>query len=416
MGMKAFADSVRKLGLKFGVYTDVFNYTCAEIYEGPGWAGQPGMWGFEEQDADTFVAWGVEYVKVDFCGWGTYVRNLPTEQQRIDSTAKYFARIGNALKTAVAKARSQGKPAKDILFSICEWGLQKPYLWGDSVGHMWRIGNDLPPDYSKIMEQVQLMLKYADSSGPGGWNDPDMLQIGNLPTDNMSKVHFCLWSILPAPLIAGNDLTNMTPLVKNLFTNIDMARVNQNFLGKPARLVQGSPSDTTAFVLAKELSDGKIAVLFVNNATRRTMSVTMGAILKALGMTGSPTASFSVYDLHDRKSLGSFTGYIERTVGSIDCFYCIVDLRAGSAIRTMPKQPMTLDFTFSVSSTRVTAYSAFVNPTLIKLVDLKGTVLHSATVYGAESYVIPLKNIGRGICFISMKSSDRRVTKQLVIR
>jgi hypothetical protein len=250
-----------------------------------------------------------------------------------------------------------------------------------------------------------------------------MLQVGNLQTDNESKVHFCLWSIMPAPLIAGNDLTNMTPLVKNLFTNMDMARVNQDPWGKPARLVKGTPSRTGSFVLAKELNEGSYAVLMVNNAASQNMSVTWEEISKAGAKKYTNSDNLSVFDLAARKELASPAGGFT-TTGSLttkDCFYFIAGEKKWVPVgvintRSPGQKADVLGFTMAVTSAGVTINTSFKNPASISLIDLKGAVLHCAAVKGAAQYSIPLQKVGKGLYFVSMKSAGRSVTRQLIVR
>jgi alpha-galactosidase len=190
-GMKALGDYLHSKGLKFGMYGCAGSLTCG---------GYPGGRGHEFQDARSYAAWGVDYFKYDWCSHGT--ANGP-ETYRI---------MSDALKAA-------GRP---IVFSLCEWGQNQPWLWAEPVGHLWRTTGDIGPGYKgSVQEQVGARMegqlldmnvgleKYA---GPGHWNDPDMLEVGAKGMSLAeSRGHFSLWCMLAAPLIAGNDVRSMTP-------------------------------------------------------------------------------------------------------------------------------------------------------------------------------------------------------------
>ena len=223
-GMKAVGDYIHSLGLKFGVYSDAGSKTCA---------GRPGGLGHEYQDALQYAAWGVDYLKYDWC-------NATTQ----DAKASY-ANIRAALDAS-------GRP---IVLSICEWGTAKPWLWGKEVGgNLWRSTGDIEdrwggqqkwPDGTccsngvlSILDQQVGLQSYA---GPGHWNDPDMLEVGNGGmTDVEYRSHFSLWALLAAPLIAGNDLRTMRPEIHDILTNKEVIAVNQDALGREGERVSKS--------------------------------------------------------------------------------------------------------------------------------------------------------------------------------
>lgn len=208
-GMKALADYIHSKGLKFGLYSDAGTKTCK---------GLPGSRGYEYQDARTYAAWGVDFLKYDWCHHSTQ-----------DARASYTL-MRDALYAA-------GRP---VVFSICEWGENEPWLWGPGVGHMWRTGHDIKDCFDcdlntssqgimKILDQQVALRKYA---GPGRWNDPDMLEVGNPGLSlSQSRAHFSLWCMLTAPLIAGNDIIHMTDEVKDILTHSEVIAVDQDPLG-----------------------------------------------------------------------------------------------------------------------------------------------------------------------------------------
>jgi alpha-galactosidase len=249
-GIKALADYVHSKGLKFGIYTDAGTKTCA---------GRPGSLGHEYQDAQQYADWGVDYLKEDWCS------TLPGQD-----TKSSYALMRNALAAT-------GRP---IVFSICEWGSTQPWLWATPIGNLWRATGDIQDcwdckrdwgglGFTRILDQVSEIGSFA---GPGHWNDLDMLEVGNggMTTEEY-RVHFSMWAMLSAPLIAGNDLKNMSADTREILLNKDAIAIDQDRLGIPARRVK-SESDTE--VWSKQLADGSRAVALVNRGTTpKTMSV-----------------------------------------------------------------------------------------------------------------------------------------------
>jgi alpha-galactosidase len=232
-GMKALADYVHSLGLKFGLYSCAGTLTCQ---------GRPGSHNYEDKDAESYAAWGVDYLKYDWC----YSSGL-------DSRTSY-----KAMREALERA---GRP---IVFSICEWGSTQPWLWAQGIGHLWRTTGDIQAtwqSFTALLDQQVGLEKYA---GPGGWNDPDMLEVGNgnlTPNENIA--HFSLWCLLAAPLMAGNDLRNMRQEVIDILTNKEVIAVNQDSLG-----IQGSKirDEGDYEVWSKPMKDNSYAVILFNRS------------------------------------------------------------------------------------------------------------------------------------------------------
>jgi alpha-galactosidase len=249
-GMKALADYVHAKGLKLGIYSDAGSKTCG---------GKPGSRGYEYQDAYTYSRWGIDYLKYDWCSTDS-----------LKAAGAYMT-----MRDALAKA---GRP---IVLSICEWGTDKPWTWGQSTGHLWRTTGDITACFDCIKEMggwrawgvLQILDKQEglrQYAGPGHWNDPDMLEVGNGLTPNEDRAHFSMWSMLAAPLIAGNDLRSMPANVAQVLTNRDVIAVNQDSLG-----VQGFKyaSRDSVEIWFKPLAAGDWAVTFLNRgATPRTVS------------------------------------------------------------------------------------------------------------------------------------------------
>ncbi|HEY9165758.1 MAG TPA: glycoside hydrolase family 27 protein [Candidatus Kryptonia bacterium] len=240
-GMKALADYVHSKGLKLGIYSDAGWQTCA---------GRAGSRGYEFQDALTYAKWGVDYLKYDWCN-----------TEGLNQLGAYMT-----MHEALRKA---GRP---IVFSICEWGTSKPWEWAKGIGNLWRTTGDISANFAhnidhgtwiqlsvvSIIDQQDSIRKYA---GPGHWNDPDMLEVGNGMTVSEDRAHFSMWCMLAAPLIAGNDLTNMTPDTKRILMNRDVIAVDQDSLGIEGFKYSSSDSVDLWF---KPLEHGDWAMCFLN--------------------------------------------------------------------------------------------------------------------------------------------------------
>lgn len=240
-GMKAFADYVHSKGLKFGIYNCAGTKTCA---------GYPGTRGYEFQDARLYASWGVDYLKFDWCN-----------TDGINAVEAYTT-MSKAIKAA-------GRP---MIFSLCEWGQHQPWKWAADVGQLWRSTGDIGPSFEKDIEKggwkalsVLSILDRQDSirqyAGPGHWNDPDMLEVGNGMMYNEDKAHFSLWCMLAAPLMAGNDLRKMSPQTAAILTNKDMIAIDQDAMGIEA--FRYSVADGMETWL-KPLANNGFAVCFLN--------------------------------------------------------------------------------------------------------------------------------------------------------
>ena len=291
-GIKAVAEYVHSVGLKFGIYSDAGSKTCE---------GRPGGLGHEYQDALQYAAWGVDYLKYDWC-------NTTTQ----DAKASY-ANIRAALDAA-------GRP---IVLSICEWGKASPWLWGKEVGgNLWRATGDIQDRWAGKKEWepgnccsygavdiVDLVADLYSYAGPGHWNDPDMLEVGNGGmTDTEYRSHFSLWAILAAPLMAGNDLNTMRPEIHDILTNKEVIAVDQDPLGSQGRRVW---KDGDQEVWSKQLKDGSRAVILFNRG------MTQQTIVASWGQIGYPHGlSAAVRDLWLHKDVGNFVGKFGAAVPS----------------------------------------------------------------------------------------------------
>ena len=248
-GMKALADYVHSKGLKFGLYSSAGYFTCQD---------RAASLGYEMIDAKTYADWGVDYVKYDFC-FSTSPKIKGPKDVAMDLVRKNYQAMSDAIAAS----------GRRMVFSLCSWGQGQPWLWGSEVGQLWRTTGDISPkwqSWTKILDQQVGLEQYA---GPGHWNDPDMLIVGMIPKKE-AIAHFSLWSILSAPLIAGNDIRNMSPETLEILTNKEVIAVNQDPMGvQGTRLVKDGKKE----VWAKPLSDGSFAVvLFNRNLLPRNIS------------------------------------------------------------------------------------------------------------------------------------------------
>jgi len=265
-GMKALADYVHGQGLLFGLYTDVGPKTCA---------GRPASFGFEDIDAATYAEWGVDYVKVDWC-------NADNLDPRVE-----YTKFRDALRRA-------GRP---IVLSICEWGRNDPWTWAPGVGQLWRTTADIGDSWESVVWIINANSRLYEAAGPGRWNDPDMLEVGNGGmTRDEYKAHFSLWAIMAAPLMAGNDLRNMTEETKDILLNREVIEIDQDPLGVQGRIVIDRGYGGQVWM--KPLADGSCAVAFLNLSSKELELYVRWAQI------GIPAGPARVRDLWAHKDLG----------------------------------------------------------------------------------------------------------------
>ena len=287
-GMKALADYVHAKGLKFGLYSDAGARTCQ---------GRPGSNGYEDVDARQYAAWGVDYLKYDWCN-----------TDGVDPKIAYPT-MRDALKAS-------GRP---IVFSMCEWGSHQPWTWARDVAHLWRTTGDIGntwngrDSFHRLLDQQVDLAKYA---GPGGWNDPDMLEVGvkvgaNGLTLPENRAHFSLWCVIAAPLMAGNDIRSMEPDIRDILTNREVVAIDQDPLGAQGRRVRRDELGRGASVevWAKKLKDGGQAVVLFN---RSNGEAPIAVSWQELGLRYDSEPM--VRDLWAKKDIGRVKGTFTATV------------------------------------------------------------------------------------------------------
>ncbi len=284
-GMKALGDYIHAKGLKFGIYSDAGLKTCG---------GRPGSWGHEYQDAKQYAAWGVDYLKYDWCMAGAQ-----------DARSAYY------IMSAALQASG-----RDIMLSICEWGTSKPWLWADKVGNLWRTNGDIYDkwegvrDYSSgVMNIVDKQAELYPYARPGHWNDPDMLEVGNGGmTAEEYRSHFSLWAMLAAPLIAGNDIVSMDASTQAILTNREVIAVDQDPLGQQGRRVS-KEGDLEVWI--RPLQGGGRAVVLLNRGAAPAQ-----ISLDWSQMDYPATLQAKVRDLWAGKDVGIHTGRYQATAAS----------------------------------------------------------------------------------------------------
>ncbi len=281
--MKALGDYIHSRGLKFGLYTGPGPKTCG---------GAEASYGHEAQDAKMFASWGVDYLKYDLCSF----REIMQRESGGD-VSKSDEIMRAAYKEMHQDLLQTGRP---IVFSLCQYGYAKVWEWGAQVGgNLWRTSGDIGDNYDRVTELGFGEAGLAPYAGPGHWNDPDILEVGNgKMTPDEARTNFSLWAILAAPLIAGNDLTEMTSETKSILMNKEVIAVDQDPPGK-----QGDRAYATGplEVWSKPLTGGAVAVgLFnrIKSPTRMTLR------LSGIGWHGPAAAR----DLWNHQNIGVLSG------------------------------------------------------------------------------------------------------------
>jgi len=300
-GMKEFADYVHSKGLKFGIYNCAGTKTCA---------GYPGTRGHEYEDARLYASWGVDYLKFDWC-------YADGENAR------------EAYKTMSLALKASGRP---IVFSLCEWGSNRPWLWAKDDGQLWRSTGDIGPSFEKninkggwsalsvlnILDRQDSIRQYA---GPGHWNDPDMLEVGNGMTLNEDRTHFSIWCMLAAPLMSGNNLHSMSPQTTSILTNKDAIAIDQDPLG--VECFKYAMTADSVETLIRPLINGDLAVCFVNRMDKpQTIDFDWSthAINDAVSKTGVDftKSTYKLHDLWSKKDIGTTKKALKQSIAPHD--------------------------------------------------------------------------------------------------
>ena len=296
-GMKALADYIHAKGLKFGLYSDAGTHTCQ---------GRPGSRGYEYRDARTYASWGVDYLKYDWCNTGTQ-----------DPKASY--------KTMRDALYAAGRP---IVFSICEWGRSKPWTWAGEIGHLWRTTSDIQKCFDcevnwggiGVLQILDKQVKLPEYAGPGRWNDPDMLEVGNEGlTASENRAHFSLWCMLAAPLMAGNDIRWMSDETRDILTRKEVIALDQDPLGRQAlRWMKFGEWE----IWFKPLEGGDMAFCFLNRSLEPVrIDFDLKKTIYDSAFKGGPyriDGSYTITDLWTNKVIGTTADPVKAKIGGHD--------------------------------------------------------------------------------------------------
>jgi alpha-galactosidase len=287
--MKALADYVHSKGLKLGIYSGPGEQTCA---------GYTASLGHEQDDANTYAAWGIDYLKYDLC---SYTKQLSERSGGDhDKSREVMIEIYTRMHDALAKT---GRP---IVLSLCQYGWEAVWRWGaETGGNLWRTTGDIEDNYDSMAKIGFGQAGLSPFAGPGHWNDPDMLEIGNGGMKQEEyRTHMSLWAMLSAPLLAGNDLTKMTPETTSILLNREIIALDQDSAGHQGdRVYTEGPLE----VWSKPLADGGEAIAVFN---RWTMPLKLDIPLSRLGLSGTVHAR----DLWAHKDLEAITGTLHASV------------------------------------------------------------------------------------------------------
>ena len=296
-GIKTLADYIHSKGLKFGIYSCAGRLTCQK---------RPGGAGYEDKDAQRYAEWGVDYLKYDWCN-----------SEGMTSTVQY-----SKMRDALYKAK------RPIVFSLCEWGSTKPWLWADTVGQLWRTTGDIQDRFAtghgvlKIFDEQSKIRQY---NKPNAWNDPDMLEVGNMGLSYVeSRTHFTLWCMMAAPLIAGNNLHTMKPDILQILTNKNAIAVDQDKLGIPCFL-WAKANGIEAWM--KPLADGSYAICFLNRgigAESLDFDFKQIANDPDFKKSYSIDGSYSVFDVWNNKELGTTQKNISTSIKGHDILFVLL--------------------------------------------------------------------------------------------
>lgn len=290
-GIKAVADYVHSLGLKFGIYSSPGRYTCMKLM---------GSLGHEQQDADDYAAWGVDFLKYDWCRYPDGTAGGAAATPRDDCRAAF-----ELMRRCLEKT---GRPIVYSMHDKCTESSEEGALpWVKTIANMHRSGRDIRDNWDLMIHCLETTADLWQHAGPGYWNDPDMLEVGNEkhryknePAMNLTeyRTHFSMWCMVAAPLIAGNDLRNMTPDIVEILTNKEVIALDQDPLGKQGRRIR---DDGDLEVWTKELSGNRMAVALLNKSEN---PVHMEFTWDEIGISGR----MKVRDLWRHKNLGKYKG------------------------------------------------------------------------------------------------------------
>ena len=288
--MKALSQYVHSKGLKLGIYSSPGPKTCARF---------EGSMGHEQQDADLYASWGVDFLKYDLCSFHNGVMRAAQPGDSAEAMTVQYKMMREAYEKMHQALLKTGRP---IVYSLCQYGFDSVWQWGPEVGaNLWRTTGDISPSFDRITLIGREQAGLARYAGPGHWNDPDMLEVGNgkLTLDE-NRTHMGMWAMLAAPLLAGNNLTQLTPDITSILTNREVISIDQDPQGHQAdRIYAEGPIE----IWSRPLADGGHALAIFNFGEQRSYLRDIGLHLKEAGLHSGSRAR----DVWAGKEIGPIT-------------------------------------------------------------------------------------------------------------
>ncbi|KAK8066061.1 hypothetical protein PG997_012808 [Apiospora hydei] len=273
-GMKALADEIHGMGLKFGLYGCAGTQTCA---------GYPGSWGHEKEDARALASWSVDYWKHDACYTPCNGQNPQTCWDPNVNPRAWYETFRDALSDA----------GGDIFYSMCEWGRNSVWTWGGNVGNSWRMSGDIANNWNSVAGIAATAGGIAQYAAPGGFNDLDMMEIGNGGlNENEERAHMGIWALAKSPIIIGTDLSKIKTSSLNILKNKAILAINQDPLGKAAGYFR--PSGAAAPV------NGQLYPYWAG-------PLSDGVVVGVVAAGGASTLSFKFADVPGLGGSGSYS-------------------------------------------------------------------------------------------------------------
>jgi alpha-galactosidase len=380
--LKTLADYVHAKGLKLGLYTSAGAQTCAQY---------PGSLGYEDKDIDRYTSWGIDYLKVDWCGI-----NVAQNANPLGAYAKF--------RDAMIKYQN----VNPMVLSVCCWGQYNVWLWGNQVGHLWRTTPDISLGWTSFTDIIDKQATLWQYAGPGGWNDPDMLEVGRGMSAEEDKSHFGMWCLLAAPLIAGNDVRNMTVATLQILTNSELIAVNQDSLGMQAqRVVKNGDLEVWARPL---VGNSRAVGLFNRSASAQTMTVSWSDLDKwsAKGLPWPATKSATVRNMwtHADVTTGLIGGYSVVVPG-----HGLAALRLYDPTNPVINRPVAGyagGIELNARSIRFTG----AGPHAFQVLALSGAVLSSKAGSGNRAYSLSTGDY-HGTCIVRAKTETSMVIRAI---
>jgi alpha-galactosidase len=296
--MKALADYVHSKGLKIGIYSSPGPKTCARF---------EGSMGHEQQDADLYASWGIDYLKYDLCSFHNGVMRVAKPGDSAEAMTAQYKMMRDAYEKMHLALLNASRP---IVYSLCQYGFDSVWQWGPEVGaNIWRTTGDIAPTFDRITLIGREQAGLSRYSGPGHWNDPDMLEVGNgkLTLDE-NRTHMGMWAMLAAPLLAGNNLSLLTPEILAILTNREIIAIDQDFLGRQAdRIFAEGPIE----IWSRPLADGSRALAIFNFGEQRSYLRGISLHLREAGAADG----WHARDVWAGKDLGTITDASSFTIG-----------------------------------------------------------------------------------------------------